>query len=300
MRLLFALKEIINKLSKDNIAGYAAQSCFYIILSFFPFIMLMLTLIRFLPIELHDLIDIFNQLAPPQIHSLLQGIVSDLYNGSSITLTSVTAVTTLWAAGKGVMSLMKGFNSIYNIEESRNFFVQRILASIYTLIFIVTLACTLVVLVFGSQLINLTASSFPNISKILQAIMDKRTILFACLLMLVFMMLYKFIPNRKTTFVREIPGAALATLGWYIFSHFYSVYVNHSTNFSIMYGSLATFIFALIWLYACMIIIFFGAEFNTFIEHEIISFKMFGFKLKSLNHHNTNTDKKDCDENTKK
>lgn len=275
MRLFFAIKEIIRKISNDNITGYAAQSCFYLILSFFPFVMLMLTLIRFLPIELTDMLDIFYQVAPATIHDLLTSIVTDLYDNSTLTLSFVSAISAIWAAGKGVMSLMKGFNVIYNVEESRNFIIQRILSSIYMLIFIITLIITLVMLVFGSQLIALTTNATPNISRFLQSILDNKTLLFASLLLLVFLMLYKFIPNRKTTFVRELPGAIIATIGWYTFSHFYSLYVNHSKNFSNMYGSLTTFIFALIWLYACMIIIFFGAEFNTFLEHEILSLKMF-------------------------
>jgi len=76
MRILFALKEISNKLSKDNITGYAAQSCFYITLSFFPFIMLLLTLIRFLPVKYDTIISILNEISPPQLHSFLDGIIN--------------------------------------------------------------------------------------------------------------------------------------------------------------------------------------------------------------------------------
>jgi len=276
MRILFALKEISNKLSKDNITGYAAQSCFYITLSFFPFIMLLLTLIRFLPVKYDTIISILNEISPPQLHSFLDGIVKELFEKSSLTLTSVTAVATIWASGKGIMSLMQGLNSIYGIKETRNFLVQRLIATFYTLIFLIIIVFSLVVLVFGNQLLRFITIKLPNIAFITYAFMNQKYLIFPSVLMLFFLCLYIFIPNRrKTSIFNEFPGALIAAVGWFLFSYFYSLYVNNTPNFSYMYGSLTTFVFALVWLYCCMIILFFGAEINTFIHHKIISASMF-------------------------
>lgn len=88
------------------------------------------------------------------------------------------------------------------------------------------------------------------------------SLLFPCVLMVIFLCMYKYVPNRKTTFFNELPGAVFAATGWFLFSYFYSVYVNHSPNFSLMYGSLSTLVFALMWMYFCMIIVFLGAELN--------------------------------------
>ena len=276
MRILFALKEISNKLSKDNITGYAAQSCFYITLSFFPFIMLLLTLIRFLPVKYDTIISILNEISPPQLHSFLDGIVKELFEKSSLTLTSITAVATIWASGKGIMSLMQGLNSIYGIKETRNFLVQRLIATFYTLIFLMIIVFSLVVLVFGNQLLNFITIKLPNIAFITYAFMNQKYLIFPSVLMLFFLCLYIFVPNRrKTSIFNEFPGALIAAVGWFLFSYFYSLYVNNTPNFSYMYGSLTTFVFALVWLYCCMIILFFGAEINTFIHHKIISASMF-------------------------
>jgi len=284
MRILFALKEISIKLSKDNITGYAAQSCFYITLSFFPFIMLLLTLIRFLPVKYDTIISILEEISPLQLHSFLDSIVKELFEKSSLTLTSITAVGTIWASGKGFMSLMQGLNSIYGIKETRNFLIQRIIATFYTLIFLIIIVFSLVVLVFGNQLLNLITIKLPHIAFVTSAIMKQKYVIFPSILMLFFLCLYIFIPNRrKTSIFNEFPGAVIASVGWFLFSYFYSLYVNNSPNFSYMYGSLTTFVFALVWLYCCMVILFFGAEFNTFIYHKIITTSIFkrGFKSDS-------------------
>lgn len=50
MRIIFMIQEIARKLTKDNLTGYAAQSCFYIILSIFPCLLLLMSLFKFLPL----------------------------------------------------------------------------------------------------------------------------------------------------------------------------------------------------------------------------------------------------------
>lgn len=264
-RLYFMIMEISRKLSKDNISGYAAQSCFYIVLSFFPSLLLIMSLIQFIPVTADYMIKVINEIAPMQLSSVLSNIITDLYTNTTVTFTFISAIATLWAAGKGFMAIIKGFDVIYEVNKKRNWFVQRLLSTIYTLLFIIIILATLLLLVFGNQLVELSSSVAPRFSTFLAAVMDSRAILFPGGLLLLFLFMFKFIPNRKSSIAKEFPGALIAALVWYLFSYFYSIYVNYSPNFSIMYGSLTTLIFALVWLYFCMIILFFGAEFNTFI-----------------------------------
>jgi len=276
MRILQALKEVSNKLSKDNITGYAAQSCFYITLSFFPFIMLLLTLIRFLPVKYDTIISFLEEITPLQLHSFLDSVVNELFEKSSLTLTSITAVATIWTSGQGFLSLMQGLNSIYGIKETRNFIVQRLIATFYTLIFLIIIVFSLVVLVFGNQLLSFISLKVPNIAFVTYAIMNQKYLIFPSILMLFFICIYTFIPSRKkTSILSELPGAVIASVGWFLFSYLYSLYVNNTPNFSYMYGSLTTFVFALVWLYCCMVILFFGAEINTFIYNKILTHSIF-------------------------
>ena len=78
---------------------------------------------------------IFNQALPTGINSMVISIIDEIYRSSlSITLISVTAITTLWSAGKGFLAIIRGLNSVYEIKESRNYFFLRITATIYTLV----------------------------------------------------------------------------------------------------------------------------------------------------------------------
>lgn len=270
MRIVFSLKEMFDKIKKDDLPGYAAQSSYFVILSIFPFITLLLSLIHLLPLEYDSFLNLIDDIIPASFMPEVESLFIEMYESSSVVLTSFSAVVTLWAAGRGFMSLMKGFNAIHGIEEDRNFFVRRAISSIQTLLFIVIIAAMLVFVVFGNRIAKLTERFFPYISLIIKSVIEIKWLFFPALLTLVFLFMFKFIPSRRLPLIRQLPGAVVSAIGWYGFSMIYSMYVDYST-YNTMYGSLATMILALVWLYSCMLILFFGVEFNTLLENKIIS-----------------------------
>lgn len=82
------------------------------------------------------------------------------------------------------------------------------------------------------------------------------------------MIIYKWIPNRTSSFRGQFPGALIATLGWVAVSVGCSIYMDNFTNFSYIYGSMAGIMILLLWLYFCMSMVFYGAEVNYFLENK--------------------------------
>ena len=89
-------------------------------------------------------------------------------------------------------------------------------------------------------------------------------------LLALFTAMYMYVPNRRGRFWASLPGAVIATIGAMLFSWIFSLIVSLSPQFHYMYGSIANVIFTLFWLFAIFIIIFIGAEFNTFLEKKWI------------------------------
>lgn len=278
IRLFFIIKSISQKIDDDKVGAYAAQSSFFILVSFIPCIILLCTLIQYTPITEVMLLNAFEQIVPSQLTPLVSSIVNEIYYRSSAALISITAIVTLWVAGKAFLGIAEGLNSIYGITETRNYFIRRVKACIYTLVLLVVIVVCLGLLVFGNIIMNLTQETFPVFSVIIRQLLRHKTILVQCLLTLFFMFLYKYVPDRKSSLIRELPGALFAGIGWQVFSFVYSLYVNQSSGFMNMYGSLATIVFAMLWLYFCISIVFYGAEVNTFIEKNIIRLPWFHAK----------------------
>ena len=91
---------------------------------------------------------------------------------------------------------------------------------------------------------------------------ELRAVLTPIVLVAFLLLIYKFLPNRKDKFIRQLPGAVFTAIGWMAISWIFSVYVDVFTGFSSMYGSLTTIVLIMLWMYLCMYCILLGGELN--------------------------------------
>ncbi len=261
------LKAPMDKVKDDMVAVFSAQAAFFIIISFFPFLMLLLTLLRYLPVDAKTLLNAFTSMLPKAIHDIIGGIINDIYHNAGATLLSITAISALWSASKGFLAIVRGMNSIYDIEETRNFIKLRLMATLYTLIFIFLILVTLLILVFGNSLYHWIQIRLPDIQGLALLIISIRTLVALAILTIFFLLVYIFIPDRKTRLRDELPGAIFSACGWLIISYLYSMYIDQMSGDSPMYGSLTAMVFLLLWVYFCMYTMFLGGEINMLLKH---------------------------------
>lgn len=268
-KLIFFIDFILSfsrKLRDDFVSAFSAQATLFTIISVFPFAMFLLTLLQYLPFSEADLLELVNLYFPNAIKSSMVLIVTEIYDHASGTLISITVLTALWSASKGIFAIMRGLNTVYGIKETRNYFKIRFLAALYTLVFAIMLICTMFLLVFGNSLLLWIQNQIPGYTDVALLIISIRTIVVLCVLIVFFTSMYLFIPNRKSKILKEMPGALITAAGWMIFSYAYSFYIDHLKNFSSTYGSLTAIVLLMLWLYACMYILFFGGEVNNYLN----------------------------------
>jgi membrane protein len=257
------------KIRDDHVAAFSAQAAFFIIISFFPFIMLLLSIVKYFPIEEENMFRLISQAFPTTVNSLIESVISEIYSvAASTTLISATIVSTLWSAGKGFLAIMKGLNSVYEINETRHGLLLRAMAALYTLIFAIMVITTMILFVFGNRLYFWTTQKFPVIEDTAFLIISLRTIVGLITLIIFFLIIYIVIPNRKTKLMHELPGAMICAAGWMGFSYAFSYYIDNFSNYASMYGSLTAIVLFMLWLYFCMYLLFLGAEFNLLFENK--------------------------------
>ncbi|MBP3570078.1 MAG: YihY/virulence factor BrkB family protein [Lachnospiraceae bacterium] len=265
LSVIRTIRTFTSKLRDDSVSAFAAQAAFFIILSFFPFVMFLLTLLNYLPVSVGDLQNSFSHILPETVTTVLNTIFSELLAKSSGAVLSVTVIAALWSASRGMLSLVRGLNAVYQHKETRNYFLIRGVSMLYTLIFAALLIVTLILLVFGNQLYQFIMTKFPPLGDLALIIMSLRSLVTMALLTLFFLFLYLIIPNRKSRLLQELPGALLSAGGWLGFSYLFSFYIDHMSTFSYTYGSLTALAVCMLWLYFCMYIMFIGAEVNMFL-----------------------------------
>ena len=286
------VRSFIRKIQKDFIPAFSAQATLFTIISFFPFVMFLLTLLHYLPLSEASICTVITRYMPDSIQTLLVNIITELYAKASTTLLSVTVIVALWSAGRGILAIIKGLNGVYRINETRNYFLLRFIASIYTIIFTILIIISLGIFVFGNRIFYYIQTKLPLLEDFAMIIISLRTIVGLCILVLFFLLIYIVIPNRKTKLLKELPGAIVSASGWILFSYAYSYYIDHMGNFSYMYGSLAAIVLCMLWVYFCMYIMFIGAEINIVLQKKEL---LHEFEDLKREFNNTKNLKKDID-----
>lgn len=148
MRIYRILRGFGRQMSRANVNAYAASTAFFLFLSLIPMLMLICSILPYTPIKKSDIITAVT-LLPQTLSPLLTSLIQSIYD-STFGVMSIAAIVTVWSAGKGVLALMRGLNAMNGVVEDRNYVLQRIIASFYLIIFLITIIFLLIVMVFGN------------------------------------------------------------------------------------------------------------------------------------------------------
>lgn len=263
-RLLFIGYDFGRHMSKKNISAFAASTAFFLFLSLIPALMLLCAILPYTPVTKANLMYLAREITPDAMDALLVSIISDVYD-KSVGVISITAVATLWSAGKGVLALMQGLNSINDVEENRNYFLLRIVASLYLILILFAVLLSLIIMVFGNSLIGLIESFVPQTSYLFDLLIHFRTPVVWAILTAIIALMYAYVPGTRQGFKIQLPGAVFAAVAWSVMTWVFSLYVDEFNGFT-MYGNLTTIIILMLWLYAAMYIILAGAYINRYFK----------------------------------
>jgi len=261
-KIIYILQDFSAQMKKQNISAFAASTAFFLFLSLVPMLIMLCTVIPFTPLTEQDLMAAVTDITPDVIDPLARSLIGEVYDKSAGIL-SVAVLATLWSAGKGVLALMRGLNAINDVDEERNYFVVRGMASFYTLVMLLIVILSLFIMVFGNALVNVLLYRIPQLQILASFLMNFRFVFVWLVLTILFAMIYAYIPNIKLKFREQLPGAMFSAIVWSVFSWFFSVYVGWEEAGSI-YGSLSIIVIVMLWLYFCMYIIMVGAYLNRY------------------------------------
>ena len=249
-----------------DIPLHAANAGFFIVLSIFPALVLILSLLRYTGLQVSSLVEVLSTILPAALMPTVKELVLSTYENSSGALVGFSALTALWSASKGIYGLLTGLNRVYGVSEDRGWLQTRFISVAWTFAFLAVLLLTLVIHVFGGTILALLPISRVKLIRILGRIIDFRFWLLLMVQTLVFMLLFAFLPNWRNKLRDTVQGAILASLGWLVISWAFSLYVSHFASLTNVFGSVYTLALAMLWLYFCLCLIFYSAALNQYLE----------------------------------
>lgn len=244
---------------------YAANACYFMVLAVFPTLLLLLGVLQYTPLEVERLGELLAGLLPEAFLEGAEELILLTYDNISGAALSVTAVTALWSASRGVFGIMTGLNAIYGVAEDRGYIVTRCISVAYMFLFLLVLLLTLALHVFGAAFVQFLEKLDLPVIHMLTEVIDFRFFLLLIIQTSFFTAMFMVLPNRRNKFRDSLPGALLASSGWLVFSDLYSIYVERFAHLSNIYGSVYAVALSMLWLYCCMAIVFYGGALNRYL-----------------------------------
>jgi membrane protein len=266
-----ALRDAVKGFADRNLTDGAAALTYYSVLSIFPGLIVLVSLLGVLGSEetVDGLIRIVDSLGPESaVDAFEEPIRSAVENSGTASVALVVGlVAALWSASGYVGAFTRASNVIYSVQEDRPIWKRRPIELLITVVLVIVLTVVLLGLVVGGPLADAIGDELGIGETALQVWSIAKWPLLFGIVVLVLALLYRVAPNARHAGLRWIlPGSLLATLLWIAASAGFSSYVSHFGSYSNTYGGLAGVIVFLIWLWLTNVAVLLGAQFAAELE----------------------------------
>jgi membrane protein len=267
--VLATLKRTVTEFSEDNLSDWAAALTYYSLLSLFPALIAMVSLLGLFgdpKTTTSSLTEIITSIGPESAAQTFSGPIESITSNQSaagVTFVAGVAVA-LWSASGYVGAFMRASNIIYETPEGRPFWKLRPLQLIVTLAMIILLVLLALGLVLTGPLVDAVAGPL-GLSGVAVSVWNiaKWPVM---ILIFVFMveLLYYASPNVKLRGFKWVtPGSLVAIVIWAIASAAFAFYVANFGSYDKTYGTLGGLIALLVWFWISNLAILFGHQLNA-------------------------------------
>lgn len=261
-------KRTIKEFGDDNVTVWAAALTYYGVLSIFPGLLLLVTGLRLFGKDtVQRVIDSVGGVAPGSVSSIIGDAARNLQEGQQGTagiLAVVSLATALWSASGYIGVFMQASNAIYDVPEGRPIWKTLPIRLGVTLLTGVLLTVAALLVVFTGPVAEQAGRAIGAGGAAVTTWSIAKWPVLVLIVVLLFAILYWASPNAKHGGFRWVsPGSVLATLLWLVASAGFGFYVANFGSYNKTYGSLATVIIFLVWLWISNIAILLGAEFDA-------------------------------------
>ena len=293
--LISKIKELIPrgiKMYNDSkVSVYSGYATLFIVTSMFPCIILIISIVNLLPgYSTKDVAEILFQILPDlgSIKDLIVGMMENLKDQSGGLLASAAAVTTLWAASKGVLSIQQGLDQLDSaalaakkeepenggLAEKGKGYIKGVLKRlVFTLTIIILIPALLVFQMLGDSIASVIKSAIDKLGletppESIDSFFNITMLVVILFALLVILQIFAKLPAKHRILKSQIPGAILTGVCWLAFTDLFSFFIPRFYHASSLYGSLASLFLMLLWLRYMVVILFAGGILNRVLEEQ--------------------------------
>lgn len=257
------LWELRYRYREHQITALSAQLAFFLLLSIFPFLIFLLSLLGRFSLDPDMVIQILTGILPMDSAIIISDYIEGIVLFDETGYIPVAAIITLYTASRGVEALTRALNVAYRVDAYRGFLKEKIFGIFHTFSFMVMIVILTLLPIMGEEFLSLVSKFLPLSTEFIHMFAFVRWFFIVAVMIFSILLTYLVLPTKKLRIKEVWKGAALAIVIWTFMSYGFSYFVSNFGRYSIIYGSLAAVIILMVWLYFTGIVIMIGAELNS-------------------------------------
>lgn len=252
--------EILDLYGSRRMGRSAAAFAYYLMLSFFPLLICVASIIGRTRIDTGELLELLSEVIPPQVTETLVTFFGYIHDNYSQAMLWAGIILLFTAASGAFGTIMATMGDLYGQQRYQGL-LHTVMCFLYSAVFLVIIYLSVVVVATGDWFIDLLDQWF-HVGEIIASWTWLRFILLTGIIMLLLLLLYRSVTPHNRPALPVLPGAIFGGLAILAVSILFSTMISASARYTLVYGSLASLIILMLWLHLIGTIILLGGLVN--------------------------------------
>ncbi|GAB5053884.1 MULTISPECIES: YihY/virulence factor BrkB family protein [Pediococcus] len=256
----------LRRFKSGNVSNNGIVFAYYTLLSFFPLLLLIGNLLPLLNLPIKTVLEYVQQVMPENIYEILSPLIRQLLTTNSGGIFSIGVVVAIWSASRGISAFQKSLDATYEMENSANAILSRLLSFVIVLIFMLALVVVVLFFTLSSAVLTYLTPILhlpQNLVGIVSTVKWPITIIAAVIILAV---LYVIVPTAKVYWRFVWVGAAFSMVGLLLLTQFFALYLRYFGGEITTYRTIGTFIVIMLWLDLFAEILLIGGVINASLQ----------------------------------
>ena len=239
-----------------------AALTYYLLFAIFPLLIFISTLVGLMNLDIEELMSTVSHILPEQVAGIMRSYLEYVSTSPSRQLLVFSLIFSVWFPMRATSCLMHSVRKAYGVSRPASMIGGTLRNFFFTLWLIVTIAASIVLTTVGRRALAFAAKFVRLPDSFIDLWGSLRFVLLGVVMLLVLVPLNMVAQGRRCPLWEVVPGVLLSMAAWLALSLAFSYYVEQVAHYSELYGSIATIVVVLLWLYMTGQVLIMGAEYN--------------------------------------
>ena len=254
--------QMVIRYYEHDVARDSAALTYYLLFAIFPLLIFISVLLGALELDVEGITNFLSNVAPPAVVSIVKSYLTYVSGNASRQLLWFSLVFSIWFPMRATSCLMHSLRKALGYGAPSSIWGSTLRTLIFAVLLIVTIALTTLLSMVGGRALHFISERVTIPEGFITTWGYLRFVLMALVMATMLGALYMLAVGERLPVRRVLPGVVSSLVAWLLVSMAFSYYVEHFAHYAELYGSIATIVVVLLWLYWSGAVLIMGAELN--------------------------------------